>query len=115
MFLDYKHINLKRNLDIENFCLNKNILSKPLLISKSSIKEIIFSLPYGYEKLKYTYIEIESLKNNKNEKILNLIKGKTQEEKELIKQGSSVLRINKRIEIIFNDNIEIYEIPKELL
>ncbi len=115
MFLDYKHINLKRNLDIENFCLNKNILSKPLLVSKSSIKEIIFSLPYGYEKLKYTYIEIESLKNNKNEKILNLIKGKTQEEKELIKQGSSVLRINKRIEIIFNDNIEIYEIPKELL
>lgn len=90
-------------------------MEKTYIINKKSIKEIIFYLPEGYDRLKYTYVEIESLKDNKDEKILKAIQGKTQEEKELIKQGSSLLKVAKRMEIVFNDEVEIYEISNEKL
>ena len=90
-------------------------MEKTYIINKKSIKEIIFYLPEGYDRLKYTYVEIESLKDNKDEKILKAIQGKTQEEKELIRQGSSLLKVAKRMEIVFNDEVEIYEISNEKL
>lgn len=90
-------------------------MEKTYIINKNSIKEIIFYLPEGYDRLKYTYVEIESLKDNKDEKILKAIQGKTQEEKELIRQGSSILKVAKRMEIVFNDEVEIYEISNEKL
>ncbi|WP_294703371.1 hypothetical protein [uncultured Fusobacterium sp.] len=90
-------------------------MEKTYVINKKSIKEIIFYLPEGYDRLKYTYVEIESLKDNKDEKILKAIQGKTQEEKELIKQGSSLLKVAKRMEIVFNDEVEIYKISNEKL
>ena len=36
-------------------------MEKTYIINKKSIKEIIFYLPEGYDRLKYTYVEIESL------------------------------------------------------
>lgn len=90
-------------------------MEKTYIINKKSIKDIIFYLPEGDDRLKYTYVEIESLKDNKDEKILKAIQGKTQEEKELIRQGSSLLKVAKRMEIVFNDEVEIYEISNEKL
>lgn len=90
-------------------------MEKTYIINKKSIKEIIFYLPEGYDRLKYTYVEIESLKDNKDEKILEIIEGETKEEKELIRQGSSILKVAKKMEIVFNDEIEIYEVSNEKL
>lgn len=90
-------------------------MEKTYIINKKSIKEIIFYLPEGYDRLKYTYVEIESLKDNKDEKILEIIEGETKEEKELIRQGSSILKVAKKMEIVFNDEVEIYEVSNEKL
>lgn len=90
-------------------------MEKTYIINKKAIKEIIFYLPEGYDRLKYTYVEIESLKDNKDEKILEIIEGETKEEKELIRQGSSILKVAKKMEIVFNDEIEIYEVSNEKL
>lgn len=90
-------------------------MEKTYIINKKSIKEIIFYLPEDYDRLKYTYVEIERLTDNQDEKILDKIQGKTQEEKELIRQGSSILKVAKRMEIVFNDEVEIYEISNEKL
>ena len=54
-------------------------------------------------------------KDNKDEKILEIIEGETKEEKELIRQGSSILKVAKKMEIVFNDEIEIYEVSNEKL
>ncbi|RGM99514.1 hypothetical protein [Fusobacterium mortiferum] len=90
-------------------------MEKTYIINKKAIKEIIFYLPEGYDRLKYTYVEIESLKDNKDEKILEIIEGETKEEKELIRQGSSILKVAKKMEIVFNDEVEIYEVSNEKL
>lgn len=115
VFSDWKHIDLLLEEELDIFYFEEGILSNIMLINKKSIKEIIFYLPEGYDRLKYTYVEIESLKDNKDEKILEIIEGKTQEEKELIRQGSSLLKVAKRMEIVFNDEVEIYEISNEKL
>lgn len=115
VFSDWKHIDLLLEEELDIFYFEDGILSNIMLINKKSIKEIIFYLPEGYNRLKYTYVEIESLKDNKDEKILKAIQGKTQEEKELIRQGSSLLKVAKRMEIVFNDEVEIYEISNEKL
>lgn len=99
---------------LTHYFSNWNI-EKTYIINKKSIKEIIFYLPEDYDRLKYTYVEIERLTDNQDEKILDKIQGKTQEEKELIRQGSSILKVAKRMEIVFNDEVEIYEISNEKL
>lgn len=100
-------------LDILTYYLEDDIDNRVFLINKDSIKEIVFYLPEGYSNLKYTYLEIEPLEDNNNPEIFNDIPGETQEEKELIKKGSSRLKIAKKMEIIFKDNAEIYEIVIE--
>jgi hypothetical protein len=107
-----KYIN---NLEILTYYFLNFSTDKTYIINKKSIKEIIFYLPEGYDRLKYTYVEIESLKDNQDEKILEIIEGETKEEKELIKQGSSILKVAKRMEIVFNNEVEIYEILNEKL
>lgn len=104
-----------KNLNINIYYLKNYMFDDILLINRNSIKEIIFYLPKNYRRMKYSYIDIESLKNNKDEKILEKISGETREEKELIMQGSSILKIAKKMEIIFNKNIEIYKISEKLL
>lgn len=100
-------------LDILTYYLEYDIDNRVFLINKDSIKEIVFYLPEGYSNLKYTYLEIESLEDNNDSEISNDIPGETQEEKELIKKGNSRLKIAKKMEIIFKDNAEIYEIVLE--
>ncbi|MCI6153386.1 MAG: hypothetical protein MR673_09750 [Fusobacterium perfoetens] len=104
-----------KKFNIDMYYLKNYVFDDVLLINKNSIKEIIFYLPKDYTKLKYTYVDIESLKDNKDEKILEKISGETREEKELIRQGSSILKIAKKLEIVFNEEKEIYKISEEEL
>lgn len=111
-FLILKNIDFKelKKLNIPTYYLKNCIENKIFLINKNSIKKIIFYLPEKYDNLKYTYLEVESLENNNDSEIFKIIQGETKEEKELIKKGSSLLKVAKKMEIIFNDNIEIYEV-----
>ncbi len=105
---------LLKNLNNPVHFLQNYNLEGILLINKNSIKEIIFYLPYGYTRKKYTYLDIEPLKDNTDKRILEKIEGDTEEEKELIKQGSSLLKIAKKMEIIFNEKTEIYNIKEKV-
>lgn len=95
---------------------NYNELENPILIPMKSIDLILEFLPEEHTNNKNTYVEIETLENSEDIKLLNLIEGDNIENKKLILKGSSLLKIYKNIEIYFDDNIEVYtliNLPKK--
>lgn len=109
---DYsKVVDLTKNKKIKIYVLkNYNGLKNPILISMKSIKFIFEYLPEDYKTNESTYIQIETLEDSNDQKLLELIQEDNIENKKLRLKGSSLLKIYKNIEICFEDDIKVYEL-----
>ncbi|UPO98407.1 hypothetical protein MKD34_12290 (plasmid) [Cetobacterium somerae] len=111
---DYsKVVDLVKNKKIKIYVLkNYNGLKNPILISMKSIAFVLEYLPEDYKNNESTYIQIETLEESNNQKLLELIPEDSIENKKLRLKGSSLLKIYKNIEICFENNVEVYKLTE---